>query len=130
MLVETILADFLLADTTVTGVVNQRIYLRHMPRTPTFPLIVYHHIDAPLSDKTTGIFQQRIQYDCIATTAAAAKTLAKKVRDALHGNQHKGVYDDVRISYIEYQDMNPGETDTDIGLETVNVDFVVTYMET
>jgi len=128
MLVETILANLLLDDTSVTAVIDDRIFYRHLPRDPTFPAIVYHHISDP-HDSATGIGRQRVQYDCIGETLAGAKELATKVRDALHGDQHKGVYDSVRISFVEYQDMHPGESDTDTGLETYLVDFIVTYTE-
>ena len=98
----------------------------HLPRVNTLPAIVYQGISG-VQDGLTGVAHPRIQYTCIAKTPVAAKELANKVKDALHG--HKGVHGNIQISFVEYVNMFD-DFDEESGIYSVPVDFFVTFKET
>lgn len=126
MLIESVLRGILIADADVSAVIVNRAYLMHLPRDPTFPAIVYQKISG-VQDGLTGVAHPRIQFTCIAKTPVAAKELANKVKDALHG--HRGVHGNIQISYIEYVGMTD-DYDEEAGIYWVPVDFFVTFKET
>lgn len=126
MLIESVLRAILITDEAVAAVIANRAYLMHLPRTQTLPAIVYQKISG-VQDGLTGVAHPRIQFTCIADSPVAAKELANKVKDALHG--HKGVHGNIQISYIEYVGMTD-DYDEEAGIYWVPVDFFVTFKET
>lgn len=133
------LVTILKANTTVYGLVGNRIFPRRIPQGEgretngrIRPCVVYgggavtefeNHLRGTQLD---GVCQCPVVI--VASTDTAAKQVASAVRHALHGN--KGTYGDVKITATIVQtqtseEFEPGETGGDAGyyVETIAVLF-------
>lgn len=80
------LRTFLLADSTVEGLVDTRIYPVQLPQKPVLPAIRYSVISGFRTHSTPGthgLARQRMQLDCYANTYSEAYTLAEAVRQCV-----------------------------------------------
>lgn len=88
MSIATELRTFLLEDTTLAGLVGQRLYPNVLPQAPTFPAMTFtwvsgtrfHHLGG-----SAGIAGPRVQFDCWAATYLEAEALFEALRLALDG---------------------------------------------
>jgi hypothetical protein len=74
--------DGLLADVTVTGLVDTRV-LSQLPSSPTYPCVVIYRFGGkpPVRE---WVDQAQLQIDCWATDDIAASLVARTVRAAVH----------------------------------------------
>lgn len=128
--------NYLLAQTSVTDVVGQRIYADRLPQTATLPALEMTVVsDVPemqLSD-ITGITKARIQLACIAATRAVCRALALAIRTSGIA-AIKGQYTSVWIRGVAVEatyDDDIGATDgTDDHRKQSSVYILVDYSET
>lgn len=80
--IEDVMRTFLLANSTIEGMIVDRIFPQQAPQNADFPYVVYHRISNPslrhLGGRA-GVSHPRIQIDCYARLYSEAKAL----RDAI-----------------------------------------------
>jgi len=84
--IETALYDLLRLDTTVSGIVSDRIEPQIIPQGTAYPAIRLNHISSVREHNlvdTVEMVPARFQIDCYGSTHAGARTLADAVRGAL-----------------------------------------------
>lgn len=77
----------LLADTSITALVSQRVYHAAAPNNPTYPHIIMQPAAAPEADAThTDLSWQAQQWDiyAVADNASAANDIAGKIAGTLN----------------------------------------------
>lgn len=88
MSVETELRTVLLADAAVAAAVGTRVYPWLRIEDTTLPAVVYtmrrSEAEQALAEQAT-LAKSTIRYECVATTLAAARDIAEKVRQAIAG---------------------------------------------
>lgn len=85
-LIEDGLYTHLTAQSTITDIVEDRIYPTVMPQQTALPAIVFYNVGTtPISrqDGRPTLVRSRIQIDCYADRVRDAKLLSEAVRDAL-----------------------------------------------
>lgn len=96
---EEALVAYLLAAPPLAAMVGDRIHWVRSPQGTANPRIVLYTIsgirDMSLNNGPTGFVSSRIQCDCIGTTYASAKTVARALEARLSG--YSGTWDLVRI---------------------------------
>ena len=92
MLINENLRTFLLADTTIKGLVYQRCYSDEIPpNKPQMPAIVYFFVDGISSETLSGTLDHaraRVQIDCYGDSRVQSMVVAERVRLRLSG--HRG----------------------------------------
>ena len=82
---------FLVADATIGGVVDNRIYPMMMPQGVTLPCLTYQRISTPRivthdsSGATGDLTNPRFQFDAWGETGKAVKAISDALRAVLHG---------------------------------------------
>jgi hypothetical protein len=133
--VEERLVAKLLATSGVTNLVGARIRPVALRQTDTLPAIVYQRVGTDSVNHATGecnVAFARIQVDCLASTYAAAKTLATAVKAALSGwSDLTGDPDIDLCHWLGDQDM-PGdfEPGQDVLTHGVMQDYRIQYNTT
>lgn len=144
-MIEAGLIAYLLDTDDVTDLVGDRIHVNARPQEGELPAIVIRRISGPryqVLRGPAGLAHPRIQVDCLAYTAIAAKQLADVVRlakgtgalplECFQGMMGSGDYqrkvqhirlDDDRDDYIE------PEHENERGVHVVSMDFIVWYVE-
>jgi len=126
-----------LADSTVQGLVNTRMFSDVPPEQVAMPAIVYTVIDTVPNEHLVGIVnasRARIQIDCAADTRLQANQLGDAVRLALE-KKHRGVQSGQFIHEIslvsgeQYSFLRP-EVGSDERRFITTLDFFVTYRTT
>lgn len=140
-MIESGLITHLLNTEAVTEIVDDRIHTNVRPQNGLLPAIVLHRVSGPREYCLRGpvcLAHPRVQIDCLAYSASAAKQLADLVRlsngggsatlQAFYGKM--GIYvvqfaklEDDRDDYIE--DEASGER----GIHVVSMDFIVWFRE-
>lgn len=95
--IEEAIHDILVADATVQDLTT-RCYPSTLPQDPTYPLILYMRVYGARENALegpVGMANPHFQIEAWAKTYAAAKALAKAVRNALNG--YRGTSGLVRI---------------------------------
>lgn len=135
------LRAFLLEDSTLAGLVSERIYPDVLPQNPTLPAITFgwaggmrfHHLTG-----ASGLSGPRIQFDCWATTYLGAEAVYEALRLALDGFQGDigGSPPTQRIqgafSASEWSGYEAGAeqgTGSGVGVYRHSADFMVYYEE-
>jgi hypothetical protein len=81
------LRDYVLADSTISGLIGSRMYAAILPQHPTMPAITYQIIsgDSVIShDGSSGLENPTIQIDCWADTYSQMDALFNAVRKRLN----------------------------------------------
>lgn len=126
-----------LADSTVQGLVNTRMFSDVPPEQVAMPAIVYTVIDTVPNEHLGGIVnasRARIQIDCAADTRLQANQLGDAVRLALE-KKHRGdqsgqfIHEISLVSGEQYSFLRP-EVGSDERRFITTLDFFVTYRTT
>lgn len=94
MSIETAVANYVITDGTVAGLVVARIYPLRLPQNPTYPALVFRRVSGPQLHNLAGAAGRatpRLQIDCYAETYLEAKDLAAAVKARLDG--YRGTMD-------------------------------------
>lgn len=121
--IEEALRTLLLADPTVSGVVETRIYPMQLPLDCTLPAISLHKISNP-NNHLIDVASPRFQLSCWAEDYLEVQELKNAVIDAL--NRYKGVASGVHIKQIVYLDASDA-LESVTGIYHVPVDMKVIY---
>ena len=100
-LLEEGLINYLLAQASLTGLVDNRIYPLSKEQDDDLPAITYQSIETlreRVMEGTAGIVQTRMQIDSWGRTLIEAKELAEKVRICLDG--YSGDWSGIRIQGV------------------------------
>src|SRR3982750_2104959 len=115
--IEAALYSILSTDPAITAIVSDRIYYNRRPDSPVNPSLSYFLVISMPMESLSGpvdLSSPTFQFDCWSTVSQLeAKTLARKVRAALHG--FRGVVSGVDINGItdwSEQDMYEQDTKT------------------
>lgn len=88
-MIETSLRSYLLAQTSITSLVGQRIYPMRLPQGATLPAITYQVVFGTSTyshDGDEDLGRRRFQLDCWASTYADSMNVAEAVRAAINGH--------------------------------------------
>lgn len=117
-------------DATIAAAVVRRIYPDAVPRTPTYPLIVYRRTgyDGPAhSTGATDKAKYSYQIDVHAKAKVDRDTIANRLRAVLHGE--KRFLTDLRIGAIllqdEERDYEPAEDGPEPGIYWASQDYLI-----
>jgi hypothetical protein len=114
--------DVLLANSTVSGLVDTRIYPQELPLQCTLPALVYSFPSDPFK---TVMRSARCQISCYAVSYTARETLKQAVEDALKFKY--GLFDGITIEIISpigaYEHVKDGTS----GMMFAPIDFKVNY---
>ena len=132
MSAEQIINTVLNAATALTAVVGTRIYPGELPQYTTLPALGISHIstvEIPRIDASApfALVQSRIEVTAIARDYVTLKDLVKKVRAA--ANYQRGTIAGFAVTSITRESIGPDMRDSDLGLFTQNVDFMVVWHE-
>jgi len=126
---ERALRDLLLATQDVAELVGDGIHPVHLPQGFRLPAVSYQRISGPrirAHEGPSGLARPRIQVDCWAETYAAAKELARRVRQSVDG--WRGESAGIRINDVSVvTEMDGYEPDT--GIWRVQLDLIVWHEE-
>lgn len=88
IVIESAIRAALLADSTVAGLIGDRVYPLVLPQNPTLPAIVYQRIASPpdlSNDGPAGPLRTRLQLTLWASTWSGSRAIAAAVKAVLHG---------------------------------------------
>lgn len=83
MSIAAVLYDRLTTYAGTSALIGTRCYRMRLPDKPTLPAIVYQRVGSSEQQGSSDIREARYQFDCWATTSAAAEALSTQVRTAL-----------------------------------------------
>lgn len=138
--VEDLVRSYLLADTTIEGLVDTRIYPKPQPERAAYPLITMQQISdvqSPyLRQRGPGIARIRLQIEAWDTTKSGMKRLARAIQHRLQG--FVGRLSDTTISppvqhliWIEYEtSFDTFEEDVNGGYWRRSADYFVGHQGT
>lgn len=123
----------LVGDSTLTGLIAQRIYPGKAPQDPTLPYVVYSRISTTRTSTLGGptrVAEARMQLDIIATSQASAEQVANAVRNRLDGYTGTSASVVVLSSVVEdEQDMSEAIDGSDSLYYRVVMDVLIQYRE-
>lgn len=131
--IEEALKGLLVANAGINAVVAGRVYPVTHPQGASLPAVVYRRVSGQRVGQhvtASGLAHPRFQFECIATTYAAAKGLANLVRVAL--DHYTGVPSLVHVDAILVENEIDGfnfETDEGAITFSVYIDAVVWHLE-
>lgn len=102
---ETVLRSTLLADATVAGLLGTRIYPLAADADATLPYVTWRRSSVrrePTLAGPMGVPTVTIEYDCVASTYAGARTLADAMRAVLDG--FNGTIDNTTVRQTSLED--------------------------
>lgn len=119
-------------DANITALVGSRIYPVKMPDNPTFPAISFQSIFVErmhaMTGAVNGTTRAQVQIDSRATTPAAARTIAKKVHNALNG--FSGTIDSLVVgSCLSISEQSFFEDEIDVHRQMQEYEFYFTEQE-
>ena len=125
---------YLSANAGVSALVSTRIYPNKLPQTVTLPALTYQRIDSPRvhshdSSGSVGTARPRFQFDCWATTYAAAKALSDALRGALNG--YKGTMGTTSPVTVQSALIQSERFDdyADAGVCRISCDYIIWHLE-
>lgn len=127
-MIEEAIVTILRGNSQVSALVASRVYLMEATQSGEFPFLVVTTVGAQrelLHDGPMGIANKLIQVSCISNKVSSAKTLAEKVRKALH--DFRGSVGDEFIFYASVQN-EVDLSDPDYGHQ-VAIDIDVSFKE-
>ena len=120
---------FLLADSTLGGLIGTRLYPLKLPQDPTMPAITYQWISGARvhsTDGASGLSSPRIQFDCWALTYLEAEAVFEALRKRLDGFQGTAGASRIQAAFFESErDLY----DDEARLYRRSTDFFVWYEE-
>ena len=127
------LTSFLLADTTLSGLIDTRLAWKLMEPTAQTPRVILHTISQVSDYKmsgATGLRNTRIQVDCLGSTYAQAQTVASAVLSRLSG--YRGVHGTTTFDGVFHDNTRDTFEDDDspADLFGVSLDFTIWHKET
>lgn len=132
MLLEEAIRAHLVANGGVSALIGTRLYPLVLPQDPTYPAIVLTRVSGVREHSHDGpslLSTSRLQLDCIAPTAAAAKNVADKVRLALDGFRGTmGGAGGVEVNGAWLEDERDGYDD-ELRVYSASVDYMVLHNE-
>ena len=129
MSVESDLKARLVADATVDGLVDGRIYPGALPQNPTYPAVSYFRVSATRLYNLKGTASRvtaRFQIDCWAATHITARALADAIRASLHAVV--GTMGSTSIGYIRL-DNETDQYEDAVKEFRVIMDWFIDYVE-
>ena len=105
--IEKALFAHLIADSTVVGLVEKRIYPNMVPQSAAMPAITYQQISGVrdhVMAGAVGLVKSRYQINCWAASYSGAKDVSEAVRKQLDG--YSGTIDSCEISCIMLDNEN------------------------
>lgn len=132
MSAEQIITSVLKANTALAALVSNRIYPGELPQGCVLPAVGVSHISTvpvPRIDASAPytLVQSRIEATVIAKDYVGLKTCVKAVRAA--ANYQRGVIETFTVVSIVRESLGPDMRDSDLGLYSQTVDFMVTWYE-
>lgn len=88
MLLESDLTEFILEDTDISAMIDDRIYPIVLPQSPDVPALTYFRVSGARFTTMEGpneLMNPKFQINSWAETYSEAKTLANLVMERLHG---------------------------------------------
>lgn len=88
-MIEQNIVTALLGDSTITGLVDDRIYPLFRPEADPLPALVYQRVSTVPTNSIngfSGLDAVRIQFSCYAKTLLEAKELAEALRAAMNAD--------------------------------------------
>ena len=86
--IEEAIRDKLLNDSAVLALVSTRIYASELPQKPTYPAIIYEHVDSERDftmEGPSGFVTTTMELRVYASSYSGVKDLATKIRQVLNG---------------------------------------------
>ena len=87
-IVEEAVRDKLLSDSAVSALVSERVYASELPQKPTYPAIIYEHVDSERDftmEGPSGFVTTTMEIRVYASSYSGVKDLATKIRQVLNG---------------------------------------------
>jgi len=86
-----IIREFLVNQTTLTGVVGERIFIPRLPEDTELPAIGFFTRGGSSHPYIPGLVSPSVQFDCWADTAVEAREVYRALYDVLQGIQGQTV---------------------------------------
>lgn len=118
------------ADSTVAGLVGERIWPNRIEQFEAMPAITYLRVSTPRTKShggPSGLASPRIQVNCWGSDATTARQVAEAVRRKVDG--WSGVAGGVRVDGI-FVDGDRDDLDTERGIQRIILDLRVWHGET
>ena len=111
--------------TATATLVSARVYPNYLPQNPTYPALRYQEISQPdYGNGSIELFEPRYQFDCFATTYAAAAGLADAVQDDLR-NWGNPAGTPAVVNARDVGRLDDYDPDTDVHRIIVDVQFLI-----
>ena len=86
-----IIRAFLVLQTTLTDVIDERIYCPRLPENATLPALGFFTRGGSSTPYIPGLVSPSVQFDCWADSPLAARQVYRALYDALQGIQEQSV---------------------------------------
>ena len=123
---ETGLYTALTSDSTISGLVNSRVYPEIMPQGVKYPAISYQRISTVRAQMLSGVddfTQVRVQIDCWDDSYSGVKALAAAVKGAIDGVTVLGAQA-IQHCYMDSM-IDLSQIDGDREDRRVSMDFII-----
>lgn len=123
----------LLADLTLSSLIDDRIFIIKLPQTITIPAITYQRVSnarpQTLDQDETGLSMPRFQFDIYAEDYSTAKSIMIALRNSLLGFRGEfGTLDKIAVQGILFEhEQDDYEPETE--LYRLTVDYRIMYAE-
>lgn len=123
MIIEQVIQSALISDSTVAGLVGDRVFLSWVEPKKTLPYINIMEISAP-ENQYVPVVSSRIQVSIFSRKIGEGKAVIKAINDVLKG--FKGELSGVPVHYITLD--NVGHLyDSEYNMHHYPVDYIVKY---
>lgn len=121
---------YILADTTISGLMGSRLYPYHIPQSSPYPCAKYFRVSSrPLNTHDSGgedLSTDIVQIDLYSKTYAEAQALRNAFRARLNESDTiQGTID----WYIEWQGDQDGY-ETELTVHSISIDLLIIYTTT
>lgn len=124
-MIEDALRTKLLLNTTLTGLVGDRIYVNEAPQSGAKPYIVYTVITIePIYSARCVLDEVTIQYSVFAERYGSARTIANLIRTDLE--RFNGLLSGISVVNIDFAGLGASEKEKDSRLAHISYDFKIT----
>lgn len=132
--IETAVYTYLQTKSEVTNLCSTRVYPDAMPQGCTLPAATYHEISGntePHLRNESGVCQTRLQVQCFASTAAAARGLREQIRLAL--TSKRGSCGGLFLCGVQTENKfgryDPPSQGENTGRYVRSIDFLIDHLE-
>jgi hypothetical protein len=124
-MIEDALRTKLLLNTTLTGLVADRIYVNEAPQSGAKPYIVYTVITIePIYSARCVLDEVTIQYSVFAERYGQARTIVNLIRTDLE--RFNGLLSGISVVNIDFAGLGASEKEKDSRLAHISYDFKIT----